>query len=219
MADVESFKCKLVSYDEITKWCSDVADKIRDIGYMPEVVVGLTRGGWVPARILCDELFVKKLYAVKTEHWGVTANPDGNALLTQELITDVTGERVLVIDDITDTGASLKLAVDHVKQKNPAEVMSASLIHIERSEYVPDVYSYSISGNDWTWFIFPWNVHEDMRTILPKTLYEPKNNKEIQNAFIEQFQIEPSATLISKTLRDLERLGKVKENNGLWELQ
>ena len=44
MADVESFKCKLVSYDEITKWCSDVADKIRDIGYMPEVVVGLTRG-------------------------------------------------------------------------------------------------------------------------------------------------------------------------------
>ena len=186
---------------------------------MPEVVVGLTRGGWVPARILCDELFVKKLYAVKTEHWGVTANPDGNALLTQELITDVTGERVLVIDDITDTGASLKLAVDHVKQKNPAEVMSASLIHIERSEYVPDVYSYSISGNDWTWFILPWNVLEDMRTILPKTLYEPKNNKEIQNAFIEQFQIEPSATLISKTLRDLERLGKVKENNGLWELQ
>ena len=67
--------------------------------------------------------------------------------------------------------------------------------------------------------IVPWNVHEDMRTILPKTLYEPKNNKEIQNAFIEQFQIEPSATLISKTLRDLERLGKVKENNGLWELQ
>ena len=70
MADVESFKCKLVSYDEITKWCSDVADKIRDIGYMPEVVVGLTRGGWVPARILCDELFVKKLYAGKDRTLG-----------------------------------------------------------------------------------------------------------------------------------------------------
>ena len=54
MADVESFKCKLVTYDEITEWCADIADKIRDADYMPEVIVGLTRGGWVPARILCD---------------------------------------------------------------------------------------------------------------------------------------------------------------------
>lgn len=219
MADIESFKCKLVTYDEITEWCADVADKVRETDYKPEVIVGLTRGGWVPARILCDELLVKKLYAVKTEHWGVTANPDGNALLTQELITDVSGEKVLVIDDITDTGASLKLAVDHVKQKKPAEVISAALIHIEHSEYVPDVYSYNISGKDWTWFIFPWNVHEDMRTILPKTLYEPKNKKDIQSAFADQFQIEPSDKLISKTLHDLECLGKVKEDKGLWELR
>lgn len=217
MADIESFKCKLVTYDEISNWCADIADKVRKMDYRPEVVIGLTRGGWVPARILCDELLIKKLYAVKTEHWGATANPDGNALLTQELITDVSNEKVLVIDDITDTGDSLKLAVNHVKEKNPAQVVSAALIHIGHSGYVPDVYSHTISSADWTWFIFPWNVHEDMRTILPKTLYEPKNKKDIQQAFVEQFQIEPSSELLDKTLGVLRDLGKVKENNGLWQ--
>ena len=85
MADIESFQCKLVSYDEIDKWAGKLAAEIRRCGCKPTVVIGLTRGGWVPARLLCDELGVKKLYAVKTEHWGVTANPDGKALLTQEL--------------------------------------------------------------------------------------------------------------------------------------
>ena len=44
MADVESFKCKLVSYDEITKWCSDVADKIRDIVKATAAELGIEGG-------------------------------------------------------------------------------------------------------------------------------------------------------------------------------
>lgn len=218
MTEIESFRCKLVTYDEISDWCSDIAEKLRNMNYKPEVIIGLTRGGWVPARILCDELLIKKLYAVKTEHWGVTANPDGNALLTQELVADVSGEKVLVIDDITDTGASLKLATDHVRDKGPSEVKSAALIHIGHSEYTPDVYSHKISGEEWTWFIFPWNIHEDMRTLLPKTLYEPRNVREIQKAFKDQFEIEPSEILITKTLITLQRVEKVKENNGIWTL-
>lgn len=56
------------------------------------------------------------------------------------------------------------------------------------------------------------------RTILPKTLYEPKNKKDIQQAFVEQFQIEPSSELLDKTLGVLRDLGKIKENNGLWQV-
>ena len=77
MSEPESFLCKLVSFDDIAKWSNKLAKQIRDCGCKPTVIVGLTRGGWVPARLLCDELGVKKLYAVKTEHWGVTASPDG----------------------------------------------------------------------------------------------------------------------------------------------
>ncbi len=70
MAMIESFRCKPVSYHEISKWISDVANQILHCQFKPTVIAGLTRGGWVPAQLLCDNLRAKKLYAVKTEHWG-----------------------------------------------------------------------------------------------------------------------------------------------------
>jgi hypoxanthine phosphoribosyltransferase len=206
---VERFKCRLVTYDDISRWTVDIARQIRVRGYRPSVIIGLTRGGWVPARLLCDELGVKKLYAVKTEHWGITANQDGKALLTQELSSDVNKESVLIVDDITDTGESLSLAVSHLKEKDPREVRTATLLHIAHSKMEPDFFSVRVPNDQWTWFIFPWNLHEDLRTLLPKTLYQPLDQAGIRQAFREQFGIDVSENLIEETLRKLEEDGKV----------
>ncbi len=218
MDKVESFKCKVVSFDEISKWTLDVARQIQDCGCRPTVIVGLTRGGWVPARLLCDHLHVKKLYAVKTEHWGMTANPDGIALLTQELNTPVSDESVLVVDDITDTGESLKLAVKHLREKGPQEVSTATLLHITHSKIEPDFYSVKVSEKDWTWFIFPWNLHEDLRTLLPKTLNEPKTEEEVRHAFKDQFQVDLTEELVRTTLKHLEGDGAVQRKGRVWGL-
>ena len=218
MNKVESFRCKLVTYDEISKWTLDVSRQIRDSECQPTVIIGLTRGGWVPARLLCDHLHVKKLYAIKTEHWGITANQDGKALLTQELNANIEDENVLIVDDITDTGESLKLARNHVDALRPKEVRTAALLHITHSRTEPDFYSVKVPEDQWTWFIFPWNLHEDLRTLLPKTLIESKAEDEVQKAFREQFQIDVSHDLVRGTLKDLEAEGKVRRRGRTWVL-
>lgn len=212
----ESFRCKLVAWDEISKWTAGVAQKVRNCGCRPSVIIGLTRGGWVPARLLCDHLKVKKLYAVKTEHWGVTANPDGKALLTQELNIRIEDDSVLVVDDITDTGESMTLAMAHLFKMKPRELRNATLLHITHSKIEPEFYSVKVPKEKWTWFIFPWNLNEDMRTILPKTLYRPKNVNEIRSAFKEQFLISPPEAVIRRTLGDLEAEGKIQRRAGRW---
>jgi hypoxanthine phosphoribosyltransferase len=216
MSKIESFRCKLVTFEEISKWTLDVSRQIRDCQCKPTVIIGLTRGGWVPARLLCDHLHVKKLYAIKTEHWGITANQDGKALLTQELNADIENESVLIVDDITDTGESLKLALSHVDALRPKEIRTASLLHITRSKIEPDFYSVKVPEDQWTWFIFPWNLHEDLRTLLPKTLNDGRSEDEIQRAFKEQFQIEVSHELVRGTLKDLEIEGKVRRQGRTW---
>jgi hypoxanthine phosphoribosyltransferase len=213
----ESFKCKLVSWDEISKWTAEVARKVRGSGCRPTVIIGLTRGGWVPARLLCDHLKVKKLYAVKTEHWGVTANPDGKALLTQELNINIENDSVLVVDDITDTGESMTLAMAHLFKMKPRELRNATLLHITHSKIEPEFYTVRVPKEKWTWFIFPWNQNEDMRTILPKTLWSPKNVNEIREAFRKQFMIKPSEPAIRGTLADLESEGKIIRQGARWE--
>lgn len=216
MEKVESFRCKLVTWDEIAVWTETVARKISETGFQPTVVIGLTRGGWVPARLICDHLKVKKLYAVKTEHWGVTANQDGKALLTQELSIDIANDKVLVVDDITDTGESLILALGHLMKMKPKDLKSSTLLHIAHSKIQPDFFCVHVAKEEWTWFIFPWNLHEDLRTILPKTLTEARNESGVQKAFKEQFSIEVPMDLIRETLQELNAEGRIEKKGDTW---
>ncbi|HOQ26703.1 MAG TPA: phosphoribosyltransferase family protein, partial [Methanomassiliicoccaceae archaeon] len=151
-----------------------------------------------------------------TEHWGVTANPDGKALLTQELNVSIEDEEVLVVDDITDTGESMSIAEAHLCEMRPRVLRTATLLHITRSRFKPEFYSVEVPEDQWTWFIFPWNRNEDLRTLLPKTLYEEKSEADIQNAFREQFQIDVPMEDILMTLKDLEDAGAVVQNGGRW---
>lgn len=212
----ESFKCKVVSWDEVHGWTSDLVKKIKATKFNLDAVVGITRGGWAPARLVCDLLVIKNLYSVKTEHWGVTATPDGNARIAQPLSADVKDKNVLVIDDITDTGQSLILAMKHVKGFKPKEIRSATLLHIAHSKIIPDFYGEFIPETDWAWFIFPWNINEDLQTLIPKTLDTPMSTKKIRNALFRQFQIDVNDTTLEPVLEVLKEKKVVKETGGMW---
>ena len=215
----EKFRCRLVSWKDIEGWTKDIVKKVIDSGYKPDIVIGLARGGLVPARLISDYLNIKDLYAVKTEHWGVTATPDGKAKLAQGLQVDISGKRVLVVDDITDTGQSLKLAVDHIAKQKPREIKSATLLHITHSKYVPHYYSEEVPEDNWTWFIFPWNVYEDLRNLVQKVMNGRMRMKDIKNALSENFEINVSTKILSEVLRDLERRGVVRRTGSKWVLQ
>lgn len=217
MTDVESFNCNVVAWDEIDKWAKNVVNKIRSSGFKPEVVVGLIRGGLVPARLICDHLHLKNLYAVKVEHWGITAGKDMKAKLIQGLDLDLSGKKVLVVDDITDTGESMRLATEHLKEKGPADIRSATLLHIDHSSFEPDFYDVLVPKDQWTWFIFPWNLHEDLRTLAVKTLTCAKAIDEITDSMKAQFKIHVDGDLVEGALLELVERDEVSCKDGKWE--
>ena len=161
----EDFKCFIMDWNYFYNLAKKVADKINNSGYKPEIIVGLARGGWVLARVLCDFVGVKDLVSVKVEHWGVTATPDGTAKLKHELNVDITGKKVLIVDDITDTGDSMKVTLDYIKTLNPAQIKTATLQHLTCAKFEADYVGETLP---WVWVTFPWNFTEDMCTIVPK---------------------------------------------------
>jgi len=54
-----------VSWDEIEEMCLELAARIRNKGFKPDIIIGIMRGGWIPARILADLLDVKELDAME----------------------------------------------------------------------------------------------------------------------------------------------------------
>jgi hypoxanthine phosphoribosyltransferase len=141
----DKFVCEVMSWDRFQCLAMETARKITESGYEPDFMVGLARGGWVLSRVLCDSLGIKDLVSLKVEHWGVTATPDGKARIKYPFDVDLTGRRVIVVDDITDTGQSMIVAMDYIKTLNPVEVRTASLQHITGSKFTPDFYGDEIS--------------------------------------------------------------------------
>ena len=168
--------CRLATWADVEGWTTEIARKIRDADRIPEAVIGLTRGGWVPARLVADRLGVKRLIALQTAHWGLTATRSGKAELTEALSVSVEGQSVLVVDDITDTGESLALATAHVEAAGrPGRLESAAFLHITHSKFLPTYFAEEVPAEKWVWVVFPWTYWEDLRTLAQRALPEGRD--------------------------------------------
>jgi len=109
-----------------------------------------------------------RLVSLRAQHWGVTATPDGKAQLTEGLSGPVHDQRVLVVDDITDTGESLTLAAAHVAQQHPSRLETGAFLHIAHSKFVPTYIAEEIPRDRWVWVVFPWNYWEDLASLAAR---------------------------------------------------
>ena len=204
----KTFECLVMDWDMFYGLSKKVAEKINKSGYKPDVIVGLARGGWVLARVLCDFVGVKDLVSLKVEHWGVTATPDGTAKIRNKINTDLKDKKVLVVDDLTDTGESMRVAVEYIKSLGPAEVRTASLQHLTCAKFKSD---YVGEERSWVWVIFPWNFTEDLCTIVPKVCRRIKASLEaaevaqIKNELKQSYCIDTTEETISEIKQEIKR--------------
>lgn len=198
----DSFECEVMDWGRFYSLSEEVARNVIESGYRPDFIVGLARGGWVLSRVLCDFLAVKDLVSLKVEHWGVTATPDGRAQLKYPFEVDLTGRKMLVVDDITDTGQSMIVATEYVKSLNPADVRSATLRHITGSKVTPDYYGDEIS---WRWVVFPWNYIEDMCNIVSKAAEDAGDPSEIRRCLKVNYNVDLGEGEISRILVEANR--------------
>ena len=212
---MKKFPARLASWEEIERWAKEGAWKVLEEGWIPDVVVGLARGGWVAARLYCDYLGVKDLVSLKVEHWGVTATPDGKAKLKYGSNYNLEGKKVLIVDDISDTGESLTLAKNYVEGQKPAEIRVATLLTIKGSRFKPDYYGEEI---EWAWIVFPWNFVEDMINLV-NNLFEEKEaltTDEIVGLFKQLHGLEVPKGKLEEALRMAERRKVFKFREGAW---
>ena len=137
------------------------AEKIHRSDFKPDIIVGVTRGGWIPARVLSDLLEISNLATVGVEFYLGVGETRNKPVLTQSVSASVTGKKALLVDDVTDSGKSLQLAKDHVLQ-GAKEVRIATVYAKPFSVTKPDYYEKRTSR----WVVFPWDTKETVRKIV-----------------------------------------------------
>ena len=213
----DSLPCDLVSWDRSYRLARDLADNIKSSGYRPDLVIAIGRGGYVPARVVCDFLLHNLLTSMKVEHWGIAAQKKDKAQVRFPLAVDVRGQKVLIVDDVTDTGDTLQIAVSYVEGFAPQEIKTGVLQHKTTSSFEPDYYAEKIT--QWKWIIYPWAVHEDLVGFVEKVLSEDLVSLEAVGAELaRRYLIVVDVTELEGALEDLSALGKAEKKGSLYRI-
>jgi hypothetical protein len=138
------------------------AEKIRSDGYKPDIIVGISRGGIVPARILSDLLEVSDIEIIQIEFYSGIAKTICEPILKHPLQKLISGKKTLLVDDVSDSGKSLQLALTHLQQQGAAEIKTATLYTKPQSITKPDYTEKQTSR----WIVFPWDAKETVRKII-----------------------------------------------------
>lgn len=132
-----------------------LAQTVHDDGYRPDIILAIARGGLLPGGALGYALGVKNTYTMNVEFYtDVDQRLDVPMVLppVPEFV-DVTAERLLIVDDVADTGATLEVVQKFCAGK-VAEVRTAVLYEKPRSIVKCD---YVWRRTD-RWITFPWSA-------------------------------------------------------------
>jgi hypoxanthine phosphoribosyltransferase len=164
------------TWNQIYAMLLSQAEKIRQSGFKPDVIVGIKRGGWIPARVLSNLLEVPPFVTVRVEFYLGVAETRNEPVLTQRVSAGVEGKKALLVDDIADTGKSLRLAREHLRQQGATEVRIATVYRKPFSIITPDYYEKETRR----WVVFPWETKETIRKIGEK--HRGKNAVNVETA-------------------------------------
>lgn len=130
--------------------CRALALKVaRD--YDPEVIIGIARAGVIPAAVIASILRVD-FYSLKISRRGGDEPERMRPAILSAAPREAEGQRVLIVDEITTSGDTLRLALAAVRDAQPAEVRTATSF-ARTSGYQPNYSALTMDAQ----VIFPWD--------------------------------------------------------------
>ena len=164
-------------WDHIYELLIELALQIKHSSFKADLIVGVSRGGWAPGRVLSDLLENAHTANIKVEFYVGLGKTTRKPVITQPITEDISGKKVLVVDDVSDTGESLKVAVDHVLEKGVSEAKTVTIYFKPHSSFKPDFFA-SMTAD---WIIFPWERLEATRLLIKEAKARGNELESVRN--------------------------------------
>ena len=160
--DPVSYICP--TWDQLEQLTLQVAQNVLKSQDQPEIIVTLAKGGWPMTRSLADFLQVDEIASIGVKFYAGIHQRLPEPQIYQDLPIDVAGKRLLLFDDVADSGGSLKFVSDLLAERNAASVTMATLFYKTHSSVKPDFY---VATTD-AWIIFPFEKKEMSQLLREK---------------------------------------------------
>jgi uncharacterized protein len=162
-----------IPYPEFVADVQAVAEALQRDEWRPDYIVGIGRGGLVPAAYLSHRTGISLL----SVDYSSGVRGFAEELIEKLAVATGEGRAILLVDDINDSGATIealrKSLLDHGAVADRVRV--AVLIDNQRSMAKVDYRSRTIDrSSDKRWFVFPWEAMAERRTLIEEAEAMPE---------------------------------------------
>ncbi|RLE86935.1 MAG: phosphoribosyltransferase [Thermoprotei archaeon] len=154
-------KLKFITWNSLFRDILDLCKIIIDEGYPADTIVAISRGGLVVSRIVSDIMNISDIMIVAVKAYENIARPRKEVVIVSGLNGDIKGRRVLLVDDIVDTGSTLEVTLRYLEEQNPLVIKSAAPYVKPWASIKPDYYVKEVKE----WIVFPYEVGETLRSL------------------------------------------------------
>lgn len=157
-----------VSEERLISCCHDLTRLVK-CTYQPDIVIALGTGGSLPGELIAQELGIPIEHVVIRRQITMrrySSDPAPLRLLmslyhhfifrsttpvvSTYIDTEIFGKKILLVDDVVHTGATLDVSIKHLQEMSPSDIKVASLSYVSKRR--PDFFVLP-RGN----YCFPWS--------------------------------------------------------------
>jgi uncharacterized protein len=152
-------KFAFISFEHFNQLCTQLALSLRENEERIDYIVSIQRGGAVMSKIISDLLNIP--IATITASSYIDGQKVETPSIIQDISIDVAGKNLVVVDEISDTGATLKVVDDYLKARKAASVKTATLFVKTGTTFTPDYWLETLDK----WIVFPYELKETADTL------------------------------------------------------
>ena len=154
------------TYTQMHRLIQKLAQKIKTDGFNPDFMIAIGTGGFIPARMLKIYLS-KKVLTVGLSYYDDDDRPMDKLQKIQWLEDDVAkvkGKKVLLVDEVNDSGATLEYTLRELLKCNPEEI-AVMVLHDKEKEkkgHIPtEIKRYFVGEKTGPgWIHYPWEAED-----------------------------------------------------------
>ena len=152
----DDIKFEIPSISDIYDYIAELAEDVRKSGVEMDTIVGISRGGLVPARFISDFLLIPDIKIISAGFYLGPKKKMEKPIIYTSIGKEVVNKSILLVDDVADTGETLTVVKNHILGKGAEKVYIAVIYKKPWSKADIDFY---VRETD-AWIIFPWEFTE-----------------------------------------------------------
>lgn len=144
------------TWNQLGHLCFKLSKQINHQAKKYDRIVVIAKGGLTWARVLADYLQIPEIETIRVRLYRGIGKAFKKPQILQEVKADITGEKILLFDDVADSGLTLEYVEELLFKKGAKSVDTSALFFKPSSKVTPDFFDHQTDA----WIVFPHELRE-----------------------------------------------------------